>query len=163
MQNLQQIKELLVYFQNGAEELLTKGDSAERMQGRGMFEVVDNISKLINIPEKEKTYYCPQCETQKEKEHNSMDCPTCGTTLTDVPEEKTERKISIVWSAGDVIGQAEQMDIVLTPEEVDKVLDNLERHHDCNYGITWETIDSTIESVVDDRKNITMCGNYCPY
>lgn len=52
-------------------------------------------------------------------------------------------QIAIVWSIEDVQGQDE----TLTDEEAMNVLDMLENKHDCNYGISWDTIDDTIANL----------------
>jgi hypothetical protein len=54
-----------------------------------------------------------------------------------------------LWSGSDVRevdGGAE-----LTDEEVDNVLYMTERYKDSEYGITWDTISSHIESVLSER------------
>lgn len=52
-------------------------------------------------------------------------------------------QIAIIWSIEDVQGQNE----TLTDEEAMNVLDVLKDRHDCNYGISWDTIDITIDNL----------------
>jgi hypothetical protein len=52
------------------------------------------------------------------------------------------KTICIKWSSVDVLTRAEDLGIEITEEQADKILDDMERQHDANYGITWETIDS---------------------
>ena len=47
----------------------------------------------------------------------------------------------IYWSVEDVKGRAKELNILLSEEQVAKILKDMERQHDCNYGVTWETID----------------------
>ena len=59
--------------------------------------------------------------------------------------------ISIKWSTDDVGMRAEQNGHTLTHDEQLQALQALERHHDCNYGITWNHLDSEIDAVLADR------------
>ena len=51
-----------------------------------------------------------------------------------------------VWSREDVIGVAKERSWPTSPEATDEILENIERHVDCELGITW----LTIEIAVDD-------------
>jgi len=51
----------------------------------------------------------------------------------------------VLWLADDVIKQAKELGVDITSEIAAEVLESLENHHDCNYGITWETIDAALE------------------
>ena len=50
------------------------------------------------------------------------------------------------WTAEDVIGYAknEMGGVVVTLEEANNILDDMEDHCDCELGITWLTIDNAI-------------------
>ena len=48
-----------------------------------------------------------------------------------------DREIAIIWSVDDV----QQLHPALTNEQAMEVLRRAEQEHDCNHGITWETID----------------------
>ena len=50
-----------------------------------------------------------------------------------------------VWGDLDIRCRAEELDIELTDDEVNDVLDNLTRNHDATLGINWDVIDATIE------------------
>ena len=56
--------------------------------------------------------------------------------------EKDPDSISIVWGYEDVIGQARTQDILVTPDEARDILQEMKDGHDCNNGITWETINA---------------------
>ena len=45
-----------------------------------------------------------------------------------------------IWSEEDVIGIAQEMGVTLTPDDVIEILNDMERHHDAEYGVTWSTI-----------------------
>jgi hypothetical protein len=58
--------------------------------------------------------------------------------------EKDPDAISIVWGYEDVIGQARTHDIIVTPDEARGILQDMKDGHDCNNGITWETINAHV-------------------
>ena len=51
-----------------------------------------------------------------------------------------------VWSREDIIGVAKERGWPIAPEATDEILENIERHVDCELGITW----LTVEIAVDD-------------
>ena len=59
--------------------------------------------------------------------------------------------IKAVWCMEDVLTRAEENDIKLTREEASEVLGLTYKHHDCNIGICWETLDVWIYEVVRER------------
>jgi hypothetical protein len=60
-------------------------------------------------------------------------------------------EISIIWSTEDVLHQAKQKGVKLTEDEANEILLEMERKHDADIGINWETIDDYIEGLVDVR------------
>jgi hypothetical protein len=48
---------------------------------------------------------------------------------------------AIYWGVDDVKGRAKELDVLLTNEQAIKIIKDIERQHDANYGVTWETID----------------------
>jgi len=52
--------------------------------------------------------------------------------------------MAISWSAEDVTGIANEMDIPLTKEQVGEILDRLFDKHDAEWGICWETIRTVV-------------------
>jgi hypothetical protein len=83
----------------------------------------------------------------------------------DIPsEEKIEEAIYAVkrqfdpnwmsewWHIDDVIEQADNHDEQLTEDEAREVLRLMDKHHDCNYGHTWDSMGSAIDDVVSRRK-----------
>jgi len=55
---------------------------------------------------------------------------------------ESRRRVAVVWSTEDVLGVRPH----LTEDQAWDVLGRCERIHDCNYGFTWELL----ESVADD-------------
>lgn len=55
-------------------------------------------------------------------------------------QEYWEDKIAITWNAEDVIGYAKIHKKVVTEEQARDILQTMLQKHDCEYGITWDTI-----------------------
>jgi hypothetical protein len=55
------------------------------------------------------------------------------------------------WHIDDVIEQAETHDEQLTEDEARDVLEFMDKFHDCNYGHTWDSMDSAIDIVLQNR------------
>ena len=56
-------------------------------------------------------------------------------------------EIKIVWTADDVQQTAKNMGLSeLSRLEVSNILKALERHHDAEYGINWDTIEAEIQN-----------------
>ncbi|MEC8306439.1 MAG: hypothetical protein VXZ72_01070 [Chlamydiota bacterium] len=60
-------------------------------------------------------------------------------------------EINITWSTEDVLHQAKQKGVNLTEDEANEILLEMERKHDADVGINWETIDVYIDDLVDAR------------
>lgn len=58
-------------------------------------------------------------------------------------------EIAIIWHLDDVKGRAKENDIDLDDDLARQVLKLMESRHNCNYGITWDTIDSYINEVIN--------------
>ena len=57
-------------------------------------------------------------------------------------QKEWKDNIAIVWSTEDVIERAKEQKIKVTKSKAREVLQSMLRGHDCNYGITWDTIDA---------------------
>ena len=55
-----------------------------------------------------------------------------------------------VWSREDVIHVAQRRGWAISPEVTDKVLANIERHVDCELGITWQTIEIAVDNFYNE-------------
>jgi len=59
----------------------------------------------------------------------------------------TKDVIFIEWGVDDVETRAEELHLQITKKQAQDVLERIDRIHDCNYGITWETIDACFDYV----------------
>lgn len=59
-----------------------------------------------------------------------------------------EDKIALVWQAGDVIENAEQQGKDVSKEQAIDILQDILRHHDCQYGVSWNTINDTMDNIL---------------
>jgi len=59
----------------------------------------------------------------------------------------------ILWSKEDIRYLANDREYDLTEEEIDEVFGFLENGHDATIGINWDVIDTTIDCVIENRKN----------
>ena len=66
--------------------------------------------------------------------------------IDDMEKQGFKTSISIVWSAEDVLSIDEE----LTAEQVNDVLNYLERKHDASIGINWEVIRNVIDYIKDN-------------
>jgi hypothetical protein len=58
--------------------------------------------------------------------------------------------IVLIWTTEDVHVKAEENDIELTEEQAIKVLEHISNYHDCSYGVNWDTIDCSIDEVLEN-------------
>ena len=75
--------------------------------------------------------------------------------------------IAIVWCIDDVYYTAEDMGYALTQEQARDVLSLMDRKHDAEFGVCWETIRSHIEwmqydLIGDDEDNGLTPVTKCP-
>ena len=54
-----------------------------------------------------------------------------------------------IWCEDDVLSRAKELDIEVTREQAAMIIDYIDNHEDCDLGITWETIDSTLICMVN--------------
>ena len=60
-------------------------------------------------------------------------------------------EISIIWSTEDVLHQAKEKGVKLTEDEANEILLQMERKHDADIGISWQTINDYIDDLVEER------------
>ena len=54
----------------------------------------------------------------------------------------TEGHVAVaIWSEEDVLGYAKQIGIKCSRKRAREIIDEMDRRHDCELGITWMTID----------------------
>jgi hypothetical protein len=63
------------------------------------------------------------------------------------------KTIEIRWSTEDVIWQANNMDIELTEEQADAILENVDHYHDASIGINWDVVGVHIGMYMDKLNN----------
>ena len=63
--------------------------------------------------------------------------------------EEERHTAFILWQTEDVIDKAKEMEISCTEEQAQEILGLIQHDRDCEYGITW----LTIESFIDDYFN----------
>jgi hypothetical protein len=57
----------------------------------------------------------------------------------------------IIWGSEDVELEAKKMNVVMSEEETQAILDNMEDGHDATLGVNWYTIQCHIENVINER------------
>ena len=60
---------------------------------------------------------------------------------------KLPDQIKIMWHKDDVLGRAEALAIECTDLQARKILQLMSKNHDCNSGISWDTIDYYLETL----------------
>jgi hypothetical protein len=81
------------------------------------------------------------CNVDVEELLDFNDLSTCDIDLHDHLAQN--RMIGLIWSTADVKDRRPD----LSDDQAWEVLQTCQRSHDCNYGITWETLDITAESL----------------
>jgi len=64
------------------------------------------------------------------------------------------KTIVIKWSTYDVQFVAENMEIELTEQEADQILEKLEYYHDAELGINWGVIENYIQQHIDEKQEL---------
>ncbi len=60
------------------------------------------------------------------------------------------KTISISWSTNDVLMLADEMQVEITEEQAEEVLDRLVEFHDADVGINWGIIEFYIEEILEE-------------
>jgi len=61
------------------------------------------------------------------------------------------KKIQITWHTLDVLSKAKTMDVPLTEQEADDILQSLKDNHDAQIGINWDVVESYINQHQDEK------------
>jgi hypothetical protein len=61
------------------------------------------------------------------------------------------KTIEIIWSTDDVMMQAEIMNIEITEEQADAILENVLHYHDASVGINWDVLDFHIDNYIEEN------------
>jgi len=59
-----------------------------------------------------------------------------------------DNHIRLRWHINDVIERAEERDIIVTAEEAIEILYMVEKKADCNYGVSWDSLDFWTDEVI---------------
>lgn len=66
-------------------------------------------------------------------------------------DEIGKDEIAIKWCVDDVLMQAENDDVQVTTSEARKILGKMEKYHDANNGITWDTISIYLQDLKREK------------
>lgn len=58
------------------------------------------------------------------------------------------KQLHVIWGIADVIDRAKERKIKIGKRKAELVLRELNHRHDCNLGITWDTLDFITDDVV---------------
>lgn len=70
------------------------------------------------------------------------------------PDIKTGRAIAFVFTAGDILGFEDENGYQAHPineREATEILKRVERNHDANYGVTWDSIEDEIRAYIREH------------
>ena len=72
--------------------------------------------------------------------------PTVASVIEHLQGYKPDEHIATaIWSESDVLGRAKELKKKITRKQAQEILDDIEQHHDAELGITWMTLDCTIQ------------------
>lgn len=55
--------------------------------------------------------------------------------------------IAIIWDIEDVKGRADERNMKISNKKAREILAAIERHHGCEIGVTWDTIDAALDEI----------------
>jgi hypothetical protein len=61
------------------------------------------------------------------------------------------KTIAIKWCTQDILWQADNLDVELTEDQADDILESLEHNHDATIGINWDVISFYIENYLNNQ------------
>lgn len=68
--------------------------------------------------------------------------------------ETTKRKtISIKWGTEDILETAATMEVEISTDEANEILDSVEHSHDATIGINWDVLRCHIQEFIDNKLN----------
>lgn len=74
-------------------------------------------------------------------------------SLADMQALADGTQIASVWGIDDVYSVAQEREYGdVTEEQAKEVLRQVERNHDANYGINWDTLADTLYTILEDAK-----------
>jgi hypothetical protein len=77
--------------------------------------------------------------------------PTVASVIEHLHGYQSDEHIAVaIWCEEDVLGRAEERGIKITREQAQSILDQMDANHDCESGITWDTIDAGLDAYTDE-------------
>lgn len=73
--------------------------------------------------------------------------PSVDEAIKRLEQAEPERVAIAIWSEADVLGRAEELEIVITKEQARDIIDRVDHKQDCSLGITWDTIDCYLDEL----------------
>jgi len=68
-------------------------------------------------------------------------------------QELTSRGyIRVLWHRMDIEQEADELNVVLSEDEIISIIEDIEHYHDANYGLNWDVIRDRIDNVVRNRE-----------
>ena len=58
-----------------------------------------------------------------------------------------EHIATAIWCEDDVLGRAKELGKKITRKQAQEILDEIDHKQDCEYGISWTTLDCFIEEL----------------
>lgn len=58
-----------------------------------------------------------------------------------------------LWATDDVLEQAKMLGIEISQQEAEEIIESVHKHADCEYGITWLTLEIAIEEKERQRND----------
>jgi len=62
----------------------------------------------------------------------------------------TTKTIYIAWGVEDILDRAEERNLEITDDIAQNILYRMDHRHDCEYGITWTTIDVYLDELEEE-------------
>ena len=57
-----------------------------------------------------------------------------------------------IWTIDDVLGRAKERGIAVTKEQAEGIVDRMDRRHNAELGINWDTIDAYLDDLIEDER-----------
>lgn len=76
--------------------------------------------------------------------------PTVRKVVEELQRYNQEEHVAVaVWSEDDVIHRAEEINVKISREKAQEIIDRIDRKQTATLGITWDTIDCYLDDLDD--------------
>jgi hypothetical protein len=91
--------------------------------------------------------------------------PTVASVIEHLKGYKPDEHIATaIWCEEDVLGRAEERDMVITREQAQSIIDQMDANQDAELGITWDTIDAGLDELPSKPEwPCRYCENLIPF